>query len=148
MPIPFLLRSPRFLFRKRDAEGGSNTHIQPRKPLVAESRYSIAKQRQSQEDEEHLPSFARKDADAGLLFEHVDAGDEKQRAAKVDRQGDGDVADDKEPTGDPRRNAPPLGGCQHEGLIVYAWRMVNFSTRAFNNVRIGRRKSWLPPAVG
>ena len=74
---------------------GRNTHVQPRKPLVAESRDSIAKQRQSQEDEEHLPGFTRKDPDTGLLFKHIDARDEEQRAAKVDGQSDGDVADDK-----------------------------------------------------
>lgn len=94
------------------------THIQPRKPFVAESRHSIAKERQSQEDEEHLPGFTGKDANAGLLFKHIDARDEEERGAKVYGQSDCDVANNKEPAGDPGCDAPPLGGGQHKGLVV------------------------------
>lgn len=96
----------------------NKTHIQPRKPLVAESGHSIAEQRQSQEDEENLPGFTREDTDSGLFLKHIDARDEEQGGAKVYGQSDGDVANDEEPAADPRCDAPPLGRSQHKGLVI------------------------------
>lgn len=107
---------------KRDCAKGKmkngKTYIQPWKPLVAKRRDSIAEQRQSQEDEEHLPGLGRKNTNTRLLFKHIDAGDEEQGAAKVDGQSDGDVANDEEPAADPTCDAPPSGRSQHKRLIV------------------------------
>jgi len=65
-----------------------------------------------------LVAGALKDADTRLLFKHIDAPDEEEGGAKVDRPSDSDVPDDIEPATSPARDAAPVGGGQHKGLVV------------------------------
>lgn len=94
------------------------SYIEPRQPLVAQSRHGIAQDGDAEEDEEDLVRLAGKDADAGLGLEDIDACDEEEGRAEVDGEGDGDVAHDVCPTADPARDAAPFGGREHEGLVV------------------------------
>lgn len=101
-------------------ESQGHAHVEIRQPPVAEGRDGITEERDGEEDEVDLPGLAGKDADARLRLKHVDAPDEEEGGAKVDGQGDGDVADKVEPAADPAGNATPVGGCEHECLVVHA----------------------------
>lgn len=92
-------------------------YIKPREPSVAEGRDGIAQQGDG-EKEEDLVVGPLEDADSGSLFKDVDASDEEEGRAKVDGQGDCDVADDVEPATDPAGDAAPAGRSQNKGLIV------------------------------
>src|SRR5690625_7955120 len=92
-----------------------NAYIEPRQPLVSQSRHGIAQQGDGNKEQEDLVVGALKDADTGLFFKHIDAPDEEESGAEVDRQGDCDVADDIEPATSPARDAAPVGGREHKG---------------------------------
>jgi hypothetical protein len=85
---------------KGPKDGGS---IENGEPAVAEGRDGIAEKSDAEEDKEHLVGLGLEDGDAGAGLEDVDAANEEQGGAKIDGEGDGDVADDVAPSADTRR---------------------------------------------
>lgn len=98
------------------------SHVKPGEPAIAQSRNSVAQNGDAQEDEVYLVRLARKDAYAGLALKDIDARDEEESRAEVDGQGNGDVSNDIQPAADPAGYAPPVGGSEHEGLVVDTWK--------------------------
>lgn len=86
-----------------------DSHIQPGQPLVTKGRYGVAKEGDAKEDEINLVRFASEDANSRFFLKDIDTGDEEEGGAKVDSQGDADIAYHVKPAADPAGHPAPTG---------------------------------------
>jgi hypothetical protein len=101
------------------SNSSEESHIKPRQPSVSKRRHQVAKNCDTKEDQIDLPAGTSKDADIRFGLKHVDACTKKERSGEVDGEGDGNVADYKSPTANPRSDSAIRWWCQHEGLVVH-----------------------------
>lgn len=129
---------------------GGQAYINPGKPLVTESRDSIAQDSQGKEDQEDLVSLPRQDTDTRALLEDIDTADDEEGGTKVDGESDGDVSNEIEPATDPASNATPSGRREHKGLVVNTCSITRSVTCShWDASKLGGICFFcLPPAVG
>jgi hypothetical protein len=118
----------RAVSKERNGGGDGGAHVKKREPSVAKGRDGIAEKGDAEEDEKDLVVGALENTDPGRglgvagigvgLVKDIDATDEEEGGAKVDGEGDGDVANDVEPAADPASDTAPARRGQHKGLVV------------------------------
>jgi len=113
---------------------GIGSHVKQRQPLVTKRRDGIAQQGDGKEDQEDLPVGALENTVALGILEDIDTRDEEQCSSEVHGQGDCDLADEEQPATDPACNTAPLGGGEHESLVVDTCTHDMINTITFNDV--------------